>query len=56
MVLNLYSNGFSALVADTLVSSIFGNAGFKEKTCGELVLEDRFSKRLPLSVFSRIRL
>jgi 23S rRNA (cytosine1962-C5)-methyltransferase len=55
MVLNLYSNGFSALVADTLVSSIFNDKTFKEKTCGELVLEDRFSKRLPLSVFSRIR-
>jgi 23S rRNA (cytosine1962-C5)-methyltransferase len=54
MVLNLYSNGFSALVADTLVSTIFKE--YREKTFGELVLEDRFAKRLPLSVFSRIRL
>lgn len=54
LVLNLYSNGFSAVVADTLVSSIFDN--FKDKTYGELVLEDRFGKRLPLSVFSRFSL
>ncbi len=53
LLLNLYSNGFSALVADTLTRSIFGNA--KERTFGELVLEDRFGKRLPLSVFSRIK-
>jgi 23S rRNA (cytosine1962-C5)-methyltransferase len=50
-LLNLYSNGFSAIVADTLTKSIFKN--MKEKTFGELVLEDRFGKRLPLSVFSR---
>lgn len=52
LILNLYSNGFSALVADTLVSSIFN--GYKEKTFGELVLCDRFGKKLPLSVFSRL--
>ena len=50
-LLNLYSNGFSAIVADTLTNSIFKN--IKEKSFGELVLEDRFGKRLPLSVFSR---
>ncbi len=53
LLLNLYSNGFSALVADTLTRSIFGEA--KEREFGELVLEDRFGKRLPLSVFSRIK-
>ncbi|MDR1897898.1 MAG: RsmD family RNA methyltransferase [Prevotellaceae bacterium] len=52
LVLNLYSNGFSAIVADTLVSSIF--KGYTEKTFGELVLYDRFNKRLPLSVFARL--
>ena len=50
-LLNLYSNGFSAIVADTLTNTVFKN--IKEKTFGELVLEDRFGKRLPLSVFSR---
>jgi 23S rRNA (cytosine1962-C5)-methyltransferase len=51
LLLNLYSNGFSAIVADTLTNSIFKN--IKEKSFGELILEDRFGKRLPLSVFSR---
>lgn len=51
ILLNLYSNGFSAIVADTLINSIFKN--IKKKTFGELVLEDRFGKRLPLSVFAR---
>lgn len=54
LILNLYSNGFSALVADTLTSSIFGKTQHKE--CGELVLIDKFGKRLPLSVFSRFKL
>ena len=53
LVLNLYSNGFSALIADTLVASVFRS--YKEKTFGELVLCDRFGKNLPLSVFSRLR-
>jgi 23S rRNA (cytosine1962-C5)-methyltransferase len=54
LLLNLYSNGFSALVADTLTASVFGKT--KHSECGELVLQDRFGKRLPLSVFSRVRL
>lgn len=53
LLLNLYSNGFSALVADTLTRSVFGEA--KERELGELVLQDNFGKRLPLSVFSRIK-
>ncbi|MDR1146739.1 MAG: class I SAM-dependent methyltransferase [Verrucomicrobiales bacterium] len=54
LLLNLYSNGFSALVADTLTQTVFGPA--RERECGELALTDRFNKRLPLSVFSRVRL
>jgi 23S rRNA (cytosine1962-C5)-methyltransferase len=54
LVLNLYSNGFSALIADTLVTSVFRK--YREKTFGELVLCDRFGKKLPLSVFSRLTL
>jgi 23S rRNA (cytosine1962-C5)-methyltransferase len=53
LLLNLYSNGFSALVADTLTRSVFGEV--KEREFGESVLEDCFGKRLPLSVFSRIK-
>lgn len=70
MVLNLYSNGYSALLADTAVRSAFG---FKEVKImddplgpksvapgethlgfGELVLRDKFGKAIPLSVFSRL--
>ena len=70
MVLNLYSNGYSALLADTAVRSAFG---FKEVKVmddplgpgsvapgethlgfGELVLRDKFGKAIPLSVFSRL--
>ncbi len=54
MVLNLYSNGYSAVLADTLVRCAFGN-DFKSLDYGELVLKDRFGKAMPLSVFSRLR-
>lgn len=54
MVLNLYSNGYSAVLADTLVRCAFGN-DFKSLDYGELVLRDRFGKAMPLSVFSRLR-
>ncbi len=53
MVLNLYSNGYSAVLADTLVRSAFGG-NFKKLDYGELVLRDNFGKALPLSVFSRL--
>jgi 23S rRNA (cytosine1962-C5)-methyltransferase len=54
LVLNLYSNGFSALVADTIITNVFGTV--REKESGELFLCDRFGKRLPLSVFTRFKL
>ncbi|MDR3132743.1 MAG: class I SAM-dependent methyltransferase [Prevotellaceae bacterium] len=54
LVLNLYSNGFSALVADTVVTNVFGTT--REKEFGELFLCDSFGKRLPLSVFTRFKL
>jgi len=53
MLLNLYSNGYSALLADTLVRSAFGE-NYDSLYCGELALRDRFGKALPLSVFSRL--
>ena len=61
MVLNLYSNGYSAVLADTLVRSVLGGScgaggvSFKSLDHGELVLRDSFGKALPLSVFSRLR-
>lgn len=57
LVLNLYSNGYSALLGKTLVKTAFK---IKENdSCkieiGELVLEDKFEKALPLSVFVRMK-
>ena len=54
MVLNLYSNGYSAVLADTLVRRAFGTK-FASLDYGELVLRDRAGKALPLSVFSRLK-
>ncbi len=52
LVLNLYSNGYSAMLADTLVACTFGPAG--RRTSGELVLRDSFGRVLPLSVYTRL--
>jgi 23S rRNA (cytosine1962-C5)-methyltransferase len=57
LVLNLYSNGYSAVLADTLVRNAFCPAGSpqpKNLDYGELVLRDRAGRALPLSVFSRL--
>lgn len=54
VVLNLYSNGYSALLGETLVREAFGSgAGSMES--GELALKDSFSKILPLSIFVRLK-
>ncbi|MDR0415354.1 MAG: class I SAM-dependent methyltransferase [Prevotellaceae bacterium] len=50
LVLNLYAMGFSSVVCDTLVGSVFGRP---QRESGELALKDRFGKLLPLSVFTR---
>jgi len=58
MVLNLYSNGYSAILGETLVRQAFGledNGKGYELESGELVLRDRFSKLLPLSIFVRLK-
>jgi 23S rRNA (cytosine1962-C5)-methyltransferase len=52
-ILNLYSNGFSSLVADTATCNVFGDV--KDREFGELFLRDRFGKRLSLSVFTRFK-
>ena len=51
LVLNLYSNGFSALLGETLVKQAFN---YKRIESGELALADRFGKALPLSIVVRI--
>lgn len=50
LVLNLYSMGFSALVAGNLVESYF--PGIKHES-GELYMPDRACRALPLGVFTR---
>ena len=56
LVLNLYSNGYSAVLGETVVRQAFGIKGAcPGLECGELVLKDRFGKNLPLSIFVRLR-
>lgn len=53
LVLNLYSNGYSAVLADTLIRSTMGPSVSLDY--GELVLRDQAGRNLPLSVFSRLK-
>lgn len=55
LVLNLYSNGFSAILGETVVRQAFGLAPDAALESGELVLRDRSGKNLPLSIFVRLR-
>jgi 23S rRNA (cytosine1962-C5)-methyltransferase len=50
-ILNMYSIGFSALVAENLVRSYF--SGFRSLDSGEIFLEDSFRKKLPLGTLIR---
>ncbi len=55
MVLNLYSNGFSAVLGETIVRRNFClKTAFRDLQSGELVLEDGYGKKLPLSVVVRL--
>ena len=55
MVLNLYSNGYSALLGETVVREAFklGDSQYTLES-GELALRDRFGKDLPLSIVVRL--
>lgn len=63
LVLNLYSNGFSPVLGETVVREAFGlqepgaTAGLDgyELESGELALRDRFGKVLPLSIVIRLK-
>ena len=55
MVLNLYSNGFSAVLGETVVRQALGLTADTPLDSGELVLRDRFGKNLPLSIVVRLR-
>ena len=50
LVLNLYSMGYSALQAETLLKSIFGNRNIE---IGEFYFTDKANKKLPLGLFAR---
>ena len=55
MVLNLYSNGYSAALGETLVREAFGlDSAGSRLTSGELALNDKFGKILPLSIYVRL--
>lgn len=54
MVLNLYSNGFSGLLGETVVKEAFKLKGDCKLESGELALADRFGKILPLSIVVRL--
>ncbi len=55
IVLNLYSNGFSAILGETVVRQAFGLAPDAVLESGELAIRDKFGKNLPLSIFVRLR-
>lgn len=50
-ILNLYSIGFSPLIQESLVTSVFGKVDNPEM--GELFLEDHGKRKLPLGTFFR---
>lgn len=54
MVLNLYSNGYSAALGETLVKQGIAQASNFKMESGELALNDSFGKALPLSIFVRL--
>ncbi len=51
LIVNLYSLGFSSLIVDNLISSIFK---FTEKEIGEFYLQSKTDYKLPLGIFGRI--
>ena len=68
MVLNLYSNGYSAMLGETVVREAFGlrpeegfttvpghDGRYLQLSSGELALRDGFGKVLPLSIFVRLK-
>lgn len=54
LILNLYSMGFSSLIAKNLLEHYFSS--FSEIEYGELVVKQHSGMHLPLSVFARISL
>lgn len=53
LLINLYSMGFSSLIAYNLINKYFPEA--VDTTYGELIIPDNGGNRLPLSVYARMR-
>lgn len=53
LVLNLYSMGFSSIIAENLIKEYFPHVDKDNIEYGELVVPDKSGKRLPLSVYAR---
>ena len=51
-ILNLYSLGMSSMIALNLLKQYFPDASTET---GEIYLEDRFAKKLPLGIFARFK-
>ena len=54
VLLNLYSMGFSALVAESLIKTVFENKG--KISSGELFVTDKGGRKLALGIFVRLEL
>jgi len=53
LILNLYSMGFSSVIAENLIKDYFPDV--KHCEYGELLIPDQSGKRLPLSIYARFR-
>jgi len=53
LILNLYSMGFSPIIAENLIKGYFPD--IKEYEFGELLIPEKSGKRLPLSIYIRFR-
>ncbi|MBK5720225.1 class I SAM-dependent methyltransferase [Dysgonomonas sp. Marseille-P4677] len=53
LILNLYSMGFSAVIAENLIKDYFPEV--KDCQFGELIIPERLGKNLPLSVYARFK-
>lgn len=53
LILNLYSMGFSSIIAENLIKNYF--PAIKSYQYGELLIPEKSGKRLPLSIFIRFK-
>jgi len=53
LILNLYSMGFSSVIAENLIKDYFPS--MKDYEFGELLIPESSGKRLPLSIFARFK-